>query len=273
MKRASAVDDNEVTSSRLQRPVPERTEPVRSMSGLLGAAPPPPAAHGSAAAAAAIDPQIAQGVSAGYRVIDEYLRQGQDAARSAWMGVLPGLGAAGGRGEAELAAMTNQMMRYSTELAAFWTGLFNNVSRPGPFGDALRAHGVAGGFDFGGPMRPPQPQQQPPLEESSVPATRVTPSAQPRAQTLVIAVESKHPVEVSARLDPHGPLGALRVHDLRAADEALPRLRNVSATRDDASLRIALSIPDDQPAGVYSGMIVDDETNLPAGTVCVRVSP
>jgi hypothetical protein len=93
----------------------------------------------------------------------------------------------------------------------------------------------------------------------------------PDAPGLTLAIDSKRPVEVTARLDPHGALGKLRVHDLRAADEKLPRLQGARAERRGAGLWIALKVGKDQPVGVYSGVIVEDETNLPAGTLSVRV--
>jgi hypothetical protein len=254
-------------TERKKRPVAERTEPRRDMSSMFGSQKEPAAKNGESNGASP-DPHVASGVGAGYRVIDEYLRQGQEAARAAWMGGLPGLGGVGGRGEAELAAMASQMLRYSTELASFWTSMFNSISRPSPVGDIPRPP-MPGGFDFGGPMPSPKPT-------SPEPAPKAAPPKAPESATapqLTLAIDSKLPVEVSARLDPHGPLGKLRVHDLRAASEKLPRLRGVRAELRDGGLWIALKVGSKHPAGVYSGVIVDDATNLPAGTLSVRVKP
>jgi len=259
-RRKSAVQANPPKPDRKKRPTAERTEPRRDMASMFGDTKPPPQAAATNGAAEP-DPHVASGVGAGYRVIDEYLRQGQEAARAAWLGGFPGLGGERGRGEAELAAMAGQMLRYSTELASFWTAMLNNVSRPSPAGDIPRPP-APGGFDFGGPVPSPKPAPESPA--AAAPAHEAAPA-------VTLALDSKRPLEVTVRLDPHGPLGKLRVHDLRAASEELPRLRGVRAELRSGSLSIALKVGKDQPAGVYSGMIVDDATNLPAGTLSVRV--
>jgi hypothetical protein len=269
LKESLSVPDKKPNPDRKKRPMAERTEPHRDMSSMFGAQK-EAGANGAQPGETAPDPHVASGVGAGYRVIDEYLRQGQEAARAAWMGGgfpgLGGLGGVGGRGEAELAAMASQMLRYSTELASFWTAMFNNVSRPSPLGDIPRPP-MPGGFDFGGPI----PSPEPPASSTTPAMPPASPAPLPDATALTLAIDSKRPVEVSARLDPHCPLGKLRVHDLRAADEKLPRLQGARAERRGAGLWIALKVGKDQPAGVYSGVIVDDETNLPAGTLSVRV--
>src|SRR5271165_2433794 len=74
---------------RIKRPEPERTHPVRNWSTVFG--PPgrttPPGVHGSRPAPT--DP-VSRGVEAGYRVVDEYLRQGQNVARTMWAPFMPG---------------------------------------------------------------------------------------------------------------------------------------------------------------------------------------
>jgi len=274
------VPDKAPKTVRKKRPMAERTEPRRDMSALFGSpADAPGAPDRGAADGRAPDPHVASGVGAGYRVIDEYLRQGQEAARAAWMGGLPGLGGVGGRGEAELAAMAGQMLRYSTELASFWTAMFNNVARPSPLGDVARPP-APGPFDFGGPMPGPKAVE----EAAAAPAHGVAPQvpkpdgaraeAPASAPALwTLAIDSQRRVEVSARLDPHAPAGKLRVHDLRAASEKLPRLRGARAELRGGGLWISLRVAKTQPPGVYSGVIVDEETNLPAGTLSVRVEP
>ena len=39
----------------------------------------------------------------------------------------------------------------------------------------------------------------------------------------------------------------------------------------DGSVRIRIRIPEDQPPGTYSGLIVEERANRPVGTVTVRV--
>src|SRR5215470_15787877 len=76
------------TSDRPKRPSPERTQPIRSWSTLFAvpsadgsdpeapAAAPPPESRGTG-----LSDVVSRSVDLGYRVIDEYIRQGQKAAR------------------------------------------------------------------------------------------------------------------------------------------------------------------------------------------------
>src|SRR5689334_15594731 len=64
------------------RPEPARTQPIRNWNGIF-AAPGEPVAAEPEPPAPSAEP-ARQGVAAGYRVIDEYLRQGRRAARDFW---------------------------------------------------------------------------------------------------------------------------------------------------------------------------------------------
>jgi hypothetical protein len=83
-------------------------------------------------------------------------------------------------------------------------------------------------------------------------------------------LEATCSAEVSVDLD--APMGrALRVQELQAPGGA-PPLSGVSIEAlDPPKLRVL--VPAGQPAGVYSGLVVDAETNLQAGSVTVRVPP
>src|SRR5262249_1880944 len=95
----------------------------------------------------------------------------------------------------------------------------------------------------------------------------------PEPTRVRIEIASVRPTEVSLDLRPYSGERPLVVHSLRAVDADKPRLTDVSfraaAADDPASLRIA--VPDDQPAGIYNGLIVDEETGRPLGTLSVRV--
>jgi len=63
------------------------------------------------------------------------------------------------------------------------------------------------------------------------------------------------------------------VHGLRAVDPAKPRLADVSIVADGDQVTVRVRVPPDVPAAVYNGLIVDEETSRPAGTVSVRIAP
>jgi hypothetical protein len=56
-------------------------------------------------------------------------------------------------------------------------------------------------------------------------------------------------------------------------DPALPRIAGVQidSPAGDGGLRVQLRVADDHPPGVYSGIIVEERTNLPRGTLSVKV--
>src|SRR5438128_6977170 len=71
------------TKKRVRRPEPDRTGPIRNWSALFGA-PPARAPEDEGAAEArptSLGEAVSRSVELGYRVVDEYVRQGQRAAQ------------------------------------------------------------------------------------------------------------------------------------------------------------------------------------------------
>src|SRR5438477_448898 len=77
----------------------------------------------------------------------------------------------------------------------------------------------------------------------------------------------------SVDLGPDAAGRRLVVHGLRAVDPAKPRLADVSIVADGDQVTVRVRVPPDVPAAVYNGLIVDEETSRPAGTVSVRIAP
>jgi hypothetical protein len=266
---------------RIKRPEPERTAPVRNWGTVFG---PPgrttPPGVGGAPPSGARDP-VSRGVEAGYRVIDEYLRQGQAAARAVWAPFIPGGqagpapwspwtgGAAGGPGHApplpdEMQQRMGTMLRYATDLAMMWMD-FIGMGAPG--GAAARTPG-AGPFTAGSEVIAPPPPAAAPRAEPMREA-----AASDQATVITLEVASMRPVEVSVDLRPRSAGLALKVHDLRAP-EVEARLGGITITGlpDEDRVIVRLRVADDLPAGVYSGLILDERTSLPRGTLSVRVA-
>ena len=284
---------------RIKKPEPERTQPIRSWGTLFGAAgptpgsPPPSASPSSRGASdradgrgpAPADP-ISHGVQAGYRVIEDYVRQGQSAARMMWGPMLGGMGGAGATGGAggtggtfglgggeELQQRFGAMIRTATDLATLWLDFFGS----GPWG-----RGGPVGFGAQRPAPPPGAVPPPPFSAGVSPASSA-PAAPPAAPAsngsqhggpiVSVEVTSARRTEVILDLRPSSAELSLRVHDLRAVDAEAPRLKGVSVEGVPGEDRVVVRVlvPDQHPPGLDSGMILDDRTGLPRGTLAVRV--
>jgi hypothetical protein len=222
------------TNDRVKRPVLERTQPVRSWSTLFSA----PQPDGS------LNDVVSRSVDLGYRVVDEYIRQGQKAAqrlndRS--------YGAQAMAGDAQELAM--RMLQYASDFAAVWLE-FVQLAAAGNAAPGSTA------TENGAPPAKPEPDTETPAD------------ARVRIQVL-----STQPNEVSLDIRPDATRLPAVVHALRAVDPDKPRLTDVSfrppSGEEPACLRIV--VPPGQPAGIYSGLIVAEETSRPVGSVSVRI--
>lgn len=233
---------------RIKRPKPERDRPLRSMSSFLGTdARDGRAARGDGAANGEprLDDVVSRSVDLGYRVIDEYVRQGQRVAR--------GIGERSyspGAMVSDLQELSGRLAEYAADFASVWSELIQLAARSG-LGQATG--GTAA------PEAPVPPRRSAPDREAST-----------RLRITVIATRA---AEVSVDLRGFDDHARLLVHALRAVDPAKPRIADVTLSRPsaDESPELRIRIPDDQPAGTYSGIIVDAETNRPVGTVSVSL--
>lgn len=254
-----------MSSSRRQRPVPERTQPLRSWSTLFSV----PSAEGTAAeadgGAAETAPRgegmsdvVSRSVDLGYRVIDEYIRQGQKAAQR-----LNDRSYGTQAMASDLQDLGMRMTQYASDFAGVWLEFMQLAAKNG------------------GPI--PAAAAEPPVQPPDGVATNPSPSAPetpahtdaPVADTARVRIEvvATQPTEVSLDIRPSAAKRPLLVHALRAVDPDKPRLTEVSfeTGADDEPPRLRIRVPAGQPAGVYSGLIIDEQTSRPAGTVSVRI--
>lgn len=252
---------------RIKRPKLDRTRPIRGWGTLLGAA--EKAAGGRSdggstkpLGSGALNDVVSRSVDLGYRVIDEYIRQGQKAAqrfndRSYGANAVTN----------DMQEIATRMAQYASDFAALWF----------EFMEAAAAS--AGGW-------PPPPP--PPANESKRPARASKEPGMPPATApapaegdgvdltrVRIAVTSPHPTEVSLDLRPHISGRRLVVQSLRAVDPDKPRLSDVTIEDgvSDEPLTLRIRVPMGQPAGVYNALIIDEETSRPVGTVSLRIAP
>jgi hypothetical protein len=253
-------------SDRPKRPSPERTQPIRSWSTLFavpsadgGDPDPPPAAPAPESRGAGLSDVVSRSVDLGYRVIDEYIRQGQKAARrlndrsygtQAMTGDLQELGM--------------RMTQYASDFAAVWLE-FIQV--------AATKNGAPGGESVAdGAVHPPAAT---PGDPAVVAASGFTPDEQPAGERtrVRIEVQATQPTEVSVDILPSATRLPLVVHALRAIEPDTPRIAEVAfeAGSDDDPPRLRIRVPPGHPPGVYSGLIIDPHTSRPAGSVSVRI--
>lgn len=249
---------------RIKKPEPERQEPIRNWSTLFNASVRtaetnvPGARYPQGPGAG---PTILQSVANGYRVIDEYLNKGQESARSIWTPPGPRTDATTADGQRALEDIGRQTM----QLANLWLDLVTTMWPAGAPAREVPPPGVAGPFSIGATHdRVPSPD----LSRTSAPES-------PRASesTFAIDITSSRRIEVLVDLRAGSSARPLRVHDLRTLDADAPRLSGVAITHaaGDDHLTIRLCVPVELPAGVYTGMVIDEETGLPRGTLTVRI--
>lgn len=247
---------------RLKRPPLERQEPDRAFSRLFtGKAEPVAKADVDQSPPGSSADPIAHGVALGYQVIDEYLALGQNAARKATV-----------RPPQELSALaeraSERMVHYATDFAVAWLDYLQAASRTVP----SAASSVSGEvpippFDLGVASTPARA-----VGQQAAPSTPFSP-AEGAPAALCVALHCSRPAEVSVDVKPGALLLKLHAHDLRPGLDTTSRIGGVVLETDPGANRITVRIVvhDDIPPGVYAGLIVDAEQNLPRGSLCVRI--
>lgn len=243
---------------RLHREDPQRTEPLRQWSTLYRH--PDSWGERDAAGAAEAAPQaergdgwndvVAEGVAVGYRVVEEQIRQGQRVAEQLGDASY-GPAAMGG----DVREATERMVRYSADLVALWLDFVNSTFGNG---DLLRT--LSAGWPPGGAA---------PAPAAPAPAP---PAAAPPG--VPVEVASRRPLRVNVDLQAGAAGRPLAAHPLRALEADKPPLAEVAFERDadGGPLVLRIRVPDAQPPGLYTGVIVDQRSGEPLGTLTARLA-
>ncbi len=262
--------------ARVRRADPERTGPIRNAASLLRGErtsapaeesdePVQPRGRARAGAkranadvGAAWSDTVAHGVDAGYRVVEEQLRQGRRIAEEL----------AGGRGygaaftEGGVRDLGERTMRYYGDLLALWMEALDTLLvRRGREPDADAA-------DDG---------HSPPRRRAGGAGARArgaSPKATAGATTAIVEVASKRPAQVTLSLDPEAADAVLDAGPLVAHGSGAAALTDVVIERvpGQAAPVVRVRVPDEQPPGRYNGVVVDAESGLPLGTLSVRIA-
>ncbi len=226
-------------SDRIRRPPLDRTEPIRAWSALFGSGP-----------GGSLNDVVSRSVELGYRVIDEYIRQGQRVAerfndRSYGPETVTG----------DIQELGARMAQYASDFFGLWLDFVQVVMS----GGTLRETSAA---EDGARARPAAPGNG---------AARRTPEA-PAPTRVRIEIVSLRPAEVSLDLRPEAAGRPLVAQGLRAVDPAKPKLDDVALEAGPGGeLLVRIRVPGDAPPGTYNGVVVDAETSRPLGTLSVRV--
>lgn len=229
--------------TRVRRPTPSRTNPIRDFSTVLQDQPPAANAHADPQPAHVngerpktdfLSDTVAQGARLGYAVIQEQIRQGQLIAQQWTQGKRSGNGF-------DVSALLQRTMHLSTDLGALLFDVTSAITKNGT-SDAQRADGA--------------------------PAATAGIAANAASARLSVEIEARGHTKVMLDLAAKAIEGHLHVPALYSLDGQNPPMTRI--TFDGLAMRI--EIPDEQPAGTYSGVVVDRRTNEPRGTLSVLLT-
>jgi hypothetical protein len=202
---------------------------------------------------------VSDGVALGYRVIQEYLRQGERVARSFW----PAGDDDAGRNDPS--RLLDRALRSAQDLA----GAFSEMVRVFAQNAPPPANGAsAGGFDFEAPR-------------STKAHGRDNPSHTGRGRSrpddgrpiVALSVRSRRPVKVALQLDEAAARGVLQVPPLSRSGSGTARLHGVSIAAGPAGKGVAidLEVRPRLAKGRYQGTVLDARTSRPVGFLTIDV--
>jgi hypothetical protein len=204
---------------------------------------------------------VSDGVALGYRVIQEYLRQGERVARSFWS---PG---ENDGDRYDPSRLLDRALRSAQDLAGAFSEMVRVLAKnaPSPMNGA-----AAGGFDFD-PPRKAKPRGQ---DDAVDPAGgRSRSDDRGSSPVIAISVRSRRPVKVALQLDEAAARGVLQVPPLARSGSGTARLRGVSIVAGPVGKGVAvnLEVRPDVAKGRYQGPVLDARTSRPVGFVSVDV--
>jgi len=234
---------------RLHRPELDRDEPLRDLmtyirnSGAGGQTKAAPPGH---ADAEATDAAVAHGVKLGYAVIDDQMRQGEKLAER-----LRHIdGKSGAMPPVEVGTLIERALNVYKDMGALALATVEALVR-----NPVIQSGVARAW-------------------MGAPATTATTTSDVETN-FRFELTSNRRTQVRLDIRPPGAKFMPLVHALHAANPSIPPLTGIRFQLDPATLAPAfhVEVADRQPAGTYSGVIVDSATNEPCGTLSVRILP
>jgi hypothetical protein len=243
---------------RLRRQDPKRMRPIRNATNYLRDShswPNEPQGAGRQSdrrkESGSLEDVVTDGVKLGYKVIENYLRQGQRTAE--WIrNTAQEQGSKGGNTE----ELLEGVLRLYKDMTDIWIDAVAIIVRSPAFltwltGAEERTNGSG----------PPQKEHEQPIPADGA------------ATKLTIEILSAKRAQVTLNLGRTPTRYTPLVHALYASDPSIPPLTGISFRLERKSMVpiLRLKIPAKQPAGTYTGVIVDGQTNEPKGTLYIHV--
>ena len=234
---------------RLRREEPARTAPIRNFTKLYrkrdltnGTHPKKPAAAEKVNRAPAAGP-LAEGVELAYSVIDKYIAEGRQTAEGLSTGPYTTRMA-----NDNLQDLLERVLRFQAEILPLWI-------------DTLATSVTVQPSQNGHQAAQRSRQRSNGTKESTV-------------GQIPIEVASRRPVQVLLELSPNCESQSLVTLGVNSVDSKKPALTDVSFLPDDATgrLKLLVRIPNDQPSGTYTGVIVDSNSGDIRGTLSIRIA-
>jgi hypothetical protein len=234
---------------RLHRAEPARVAPVRNFSKLYngpdsanGINPAKPAQSDAPRKIRSAGP-LAEGVELAYSVIDKYVAEGRRTAEG--ISDQPYTTRAPND---NLQDMLERILRFQSEMLPLWIETLATLVKVDPSRNGSAATREAWPVSDGGP----------------------------KSETTAVSIEvvSVRPVQVSVELRPNSEAQSLVALGLNAIDPGKPVLTDISLVPDEVPGRIKLRIriPETQPPGTYSGVIVNRDSGETRGTLSIRIA-
>lgn len=233
---------------RLRRDEPARVAPIRDFSKLYhhsdsmnGSNPAKPAKPGVSRKTRGGGP-LAEGVELAYSVIEKYIAEGRRTAEGISNQPYSIRAATD-----NLQGILERVLRFQAEILPLWIESLTTLVKVDPSRNGFAAAANAWPHTNGGP----------------------------HSDTLAVSIEvaSLRPVQVSIDLQPNAEADSLLALDLNAVDAKHPTLTDVRFVVDDVPGRVKLCvrIQENQPPGIYSGVIVNRDSGETRGTLSIRI--
>ncbi len=235
---------------RLHRDDPARISPIRDFSKLYhrpnlvnGTNPAKPVPSEGPRRAPAGGP-LAEGVGLAYSVIEKYIAEGRRTAEGFSSQPYTTRAATD-----NLQDILERILRFQAEIVPLFIETLATVVRVDPSRNGYAA----------------------------APDVWPRPNGAPINATMPVSIEvvSVRPVQVSVEVRPNSEPQSLVALGLNAVDPRKPALTEISFVPDDEArgrARLRIRIPDRQPPGTYSGVIVNRDSGETRGTLSIRIA-
>jgi hypothetical protein len=225
---------------RLSRPRLARTTPIRNARTLLKgdfATPKTGESDGS------LTDTLTQSVKLGYSVINDQIERGRKLAEQM------GRRSNGGGLNGGIADIGQRILNFSNDLGALYIDLMEMMMRLPKDVDSLRRFDGNGSGHEGG-------------------------SSHRASAHIAVDIQGRKHSRVTLDLRGESGAGKLVIPALYPLNSSGAPLTDIAVERtgDNGPTTLRIKIPDDQPAGTYTGVAVDGTTNEPRGTLSIQVT-